>query len=126
MKLASLLVPAYLPRAYVGATPTPYQSGTVDKFERDLAAMSPFVIRNGQSCRLTPDPAARFVNQQIVTRYDLLVDPETTTLADAIGLTLKSFGLDKVTVIFDDADAEDFNTDRLEELTSGLHPWSDA
>ena len=91
MKLATILVPAYLPRPYVGATPVPYQSGTVDKFERLLAAMSPLVVRHASSTRIRPDTAGRFAHQEISVAYDLMVDPETTTLAKAVDLTLKSF-----------------------------------
>lgn len=125
MKIASLLVPAYLPRSYIGATPTPYQSGTVDNFERELAALSPFVVRQPNATRLLTDPAGRFVAQQIVTQYDLLFDPETTNLGEAIMLALKSFTLDTITVVCD-GDAEPFKKDDAENIAAGLHAWNDA
>lgn len=123
MKIASLLVPAYLPRAYAGATPTPYQSGTMDKFEKALVDLSPLVIRNHNGTRLHPDTAGRFVHQEVVTQYDLLVDPETTTLAEAIDLALRVFTLENITVIFD-GDAAPCTKEDADALSAGVHAWS--
>lgn len=122
MKLATLLIPAYLPRAYVGATPAPYQSGTVDAFEKGLAALSPLVVRHANVVRLKSDPAGRFVNQEIVTEYDLMWDAATDSLGQAIALSLKSFNLNDVTVICH-GDAQPFTAADAEEIKSGLHPW---
>lgn len=124
MKIATILVPAFLPRPYPGATPAPYLSGTVDKFERALACMSPLVVRH--TCtRLLPDPAGRFAHPEIASAYDVMFDPETQTIAEVIDLTLKSFGLESVTVICD-GDAEPFNKASVDELMNGLHPWNDV
>jgi len=124
MKLASLLIPAYLPRAYASATPAPYQSSTIDAFERELVKISPFVIRNPNATRLLGDEMARFVHQQIVMRYDIMVDPESTSLGDAVVLALSTFKLEKVAVVFANADAEELALGDAEELQSGLHPWN--
>lgn len=123
MKIVSLLVPACLPAPYVGATPTPYQSGTVDRFERELAKMSPLVIRHANSTRLHEDAAGRFAHVQIVTRYDLLVDPAHETAGNAVALALKTFGLDKLAVILGD-DAEDMDAGAAADLAAGLHIWN--
>lgn len=125
MKLAYILVPAYMPVPYVGATPTPYQSGTVDKYERQLAALSPFVVRHPGSARLRPDSAGRFVHQELTTSYEVLFDPETQTLAEVIDLTLKSFNLETVTVTMG-GDAEPFSKVETLALMDGLHPWNEG
>jgi len=125
MKLASLLVPAYLPRAYVGATPTPYQSGTVDAFERALVKLCPaLTVRHHNSTRLHHDPEGRFVAQQIVTRYDVQIDPTTTQLGDVIDLALATFKIDKIEVIYDDAQAATLTADDAAALKDGLHDWN--
>lgn len=125
MKLAVLLVPAYLPPSHPGATPTPYQSGLVDKFEMGLAKLSPVVIRGHNVTRLIPDEGGRWLTQQIVTPYRLIVSPAETALGDAIALTLKSFNIPKVTVLFVDADGEDFALGDADALANGLHPWNE-
>lgn len=122
MKLVTLLVPAYQPRPYEGATPTPYQSGTVDAFENALVLLSPLVVRQPNGVRLYPD-GGRWVKQEIVTPYQLLVEPEDTVLGDVILLVLKTFKLGSVTVVNGD-DAEPFTTTEAEELQAGLHAWN--
>ena len=124
MKLATLLLPAYLPRAYPGATPTPYQSGTVDKFERELVALSPLIVRHSNSVRLSRDIAGRFAHSEIVTAYDFMWDQETDSLGLAIVLALKSFGLPAITVAFQ-GEAEEFSLESVEHLMGGLHPWNE-
>lgn len=125
MKIAVLLVPAYQPRPYAGATPVPYQSGTVDKFERVLAGMSPLVIRHASATRLHPDPAGRFAHPEIVTAYDILHDPETTALGEAIDLALKSFNLEAITIV-QNGDAEPFSKADVLSMMDGLHPWNEG
>lgn len=124
MKFVSLLIPHCLPPAFQGATPFPFQSGTVDRFERELAALSPLVLRHTAS-RLRPDLAGRFVHTEHVTRYELLIDPETDVLGQAVALALKSFApIDSITVILD-GDAEPFNAASAEDWVSGMHPWQE-
>jgi len=103
----------------------PYQSGTVDKFERLLAAMSPLVVRHAASTRLLPDAAGRFAHQEITTAYELMVAPDCATLAEAIDLTLKSFKLESVTVLMDGY-AELFTDAEVLSMMDGLHPWSEG
>lgn len=127
MKLASLLVPTYMPRAYVGATPVAYQSGTVDAFERSLVKLCPaFTIRYGNATRLLHDPENRFVGMQIVTRYDVMVDPASPQLGDVVTLALTSFKLEKLTVVFDDAETADLALGDAGELKDGYHPWNET
>jgi hypothetical protein len=124
MKLATLLVPAYLPRSHPGATPTPYQSSTVDTFERGLVALSPLVIRRPNAVRITADPHGRFVHQQIVTEYEMMWDPATVELSKAVDMALKAFALSEVVVLCD-GDAEPISANGVTELAEGLHPWCD-
>lgn len=126
MKYLSMMIPAYLPRAYVGATPTPYMSNTVDNFERELVKLTGYLIRHGNTTRLIPDPAGRFVSQQIVTRYDLMIDHTDKAMGDAIVLALKTFGLEKVAVIFSDSDVAEVAMPEALEIQSCLHPWNGA
>jgi hypothetical protein len=122
MKLATLLIPAYLPRAYVGATPTPYQSGTVDKFEREIVLMSPLVVRHANAVRIMPDRVGRFAHQQVVTEYDFMWEANADSLGKAIALALKSFGLEKVLVVCA-GEVEEIDLAGAAELETGLHPW---
>lgn len=123
MSILSVLVPAYTPRAYAGATPTPYQSGVVDKFERQLAALSPHVVRHHNSTRLLPDVSGRFAHQEILTRYDVLVDPEEKTMGEVIELTLKSFNLENVTALYR-GDAQPLTVEDAVTMLDGLHDWN--
>lgn len=125
MKFASLLIPVYLPRAYPSATPAPYQSSTVDGFEREMVALSGYLTRHGNTTRLLADPHGRFVSQQIVTRYDLMVDPASTELGDAILLALRTFALDKVAVNFC-GDMREITMGEANELRDGIHLWNAA
>lgn len=126
MKLATLLVPAYLPPSHPGATPTPYQSGVVDKFEKLLVELAPVLTRDGNTNRLTRDAAGRWVTVQIVTPYRFIFAPDETTLGDAIALTLKTFNIPSVTVIVVDADGAELTLSEAEELQSGIHPWNEV
>lgn len=126
MKYLSMMIPAYLPRPYAGATPTPYMSNTVDGFERELVKLTGYLIRHGNTTRLVPDPHGRFVGQQIVTRYDLMIDNTDTKMGDAIVLALKSFGLEKVAVIYSDSDVAEVAMPEALEIQAGLHHWNSA
>lgn len=125
MKIATLFIPAYLPRAYAGATPTPYQSGTVDKFERQLADLSPVVIRQPNATRLLPDTSGRFAHPEIVTPYQVVVSPDEPALGDAIILALKTFGLESFTVTLSDIEGAPVSTADAEALAAGIHPWNE-
>lgn len=124
MRIASLLIPAYMPPAYAGATPTPYQSSTVDNFERDLVKLSPLVVRHGNATTLRPDLHGRFVHQGIHTRYDVALQDDKKTdgyvLGDAVLLALKAFKLESITVICN-GEADEINVGAVEELQAGLH-----
>lgn len=121
MKLATLLIPAYLPRSYDGATPAPYQSGTVDQFEKGLAAIAPGFVRHPNATRVTESP--RWAIPWIVTPYQFMIDPEKTTLGDAIALALKAFKLDKINVTVVEAESEDFTADMAADLQTGIYLW---
>lgn len=123
MKFMSLLIPVYLPRAYPSATPAPYQSSTVDSFERELSKLSGFLVRHGNTTRLSPDVQGRFVHQQIVVRYDLMIDPTEKTMGDAIVLALKSFGVGSIAVIFADKEVSEITILEALEIQAMLHPW---
>lgn len=123
MRLLSLLVPAHMPAPYPGATPTPYGSQKVDAWEREIAQLSPLVIRNAQTARLTPALDGRFVSAQTVTLYDFELpdgDAALTNAADIIASALKAFNLEKITVIFDGCDAADFDAGALENMRAGI------
>lgn len=121
MKLATLLVPAYLPRSYDGATPAPYQSGTVDQFEKALAGIAPGFIRHPNVTRVTESP--RWAVPQIVTPYQFMIDPGKTTLGDAIALALGAFKLDTVNVTVVEAESENFTSTMALDLQLGIHLW---
>jgi hypothetical protein len=125
MKLITLLIPAYMPRPYEGATPVPYQSGIVDKWEKQFAEISPAVLRLPNVVRLLPDPSGRFAHPQIVTPYQVLADSESDTAGNAIALALKVFTLAKLTVFSQDTLGEDFNTEDAANLATGLHSWNE-
>lgn len=122
MKLVTLLIPAYLPRAYDGATPVPYQSGTVDQFEIQLAKIAPGFIRQPNATRVTESP--RWAIPQIVTPYQFVANPEATPLGDMIALALSAFKLDKVTVMVVEAESEEFTAETAADLQSGIHLWN--
>ncbi len=124
MKIASLLIPTYLPRPYPGATPASYQSSIVDNFEKALVALSPYVTRHPAAHRLHPDVQGRFVHQEAFTRYDVMVDPGDSSLGDAVLLALKSFNLAKIGVLFDDTEVADVDAASAEQMQQGLDPWN--
>ena len=125
MKLITLLVPAYQPRPYEGATPVPYQSGTVDKFEKQLAEISPVVIRHHNATRLLPDQSGRFAHPQIVTPYQIVAAPEEDAAGKAIALALSVFKLERVTVLSTEVLGDDFDIAAADELSGGVHPWNE-
>jgi hypothetical protein len=125
MKLASLLIPTYQPRSYAGQTPAPYPMATVDKFEKELVGLSPYIVRYPQFHRLHPDTAGRFVHSQVLTRYDIMVEPEQDTLGAAIKLALTAFGGEKICVLFHETDVADIDMAEAEQIFEGLHTWNE-
>ena len=114
MKIATLCVPANLPRPHVGATPVPYTSGKMDALELALVKVAPTVLRGANSVRLLEDPGNRFVGQQIIVPYTLAHSGDLQ-LIDAVAVAIKTLGLKTLLVLTEDGPV-DFGVDEIGEV----------
>ncbi len=126
IKTVSLLVPLYKKPSHHGQTPDVYPQQTTQKFELALVNRCSRVIRQRMGEELFLDKAHGVVEVRPHYRYDLTIDMTTPALAEIIGLALSMFEIKRITVIRDDAEAEDFDADAAEELSIGAHAWSDT
>jgi hypothetical protein len=114
MKIATLCVPANLPRPHAGATPVPYTSGKIDALEIALTEIVPTVLRGANVVRLIADPGSRFVGQQIIVPYTLAHEGDLQ-LFDAVSIAVKSLGLKTLMVLTEDGPVE-FGVDEIGEV----------
>lgn len=108
--MKTLLLPVYMPVAYSGATPQPYQSSIVDGFERKLVSISTFVMRQ-EAMRLLPSVDGRFVSQQLVKAYSF-----SGKMEDVLTLAIKTFSLKSASFLDDDGFAYSVILDELGEV----------
>ena len=114
MKIATLCIPANLPRPHAGATPVPYTSGTMDKLELALVKIAPTVLRGPNMVRLLDDAGNRFVGQQIIVPFTIAALGDLQ-LIDAVALVLKTLGLKTMLVLTEDGPVE-FAADEIGEI----------
>ena len=114
MKIATLCIPANLPRPHAGATPVPYTSGKIDALELALAKVAPIVLRGANVVRLTDDPNGRFVGQQIIVPYTLAASGDLQ-LIEAISIAFNTLGLKTLMVLTEDGPVE-FGVDEIGEV----------
>lgn len=119
MKTAFLFIPAYHPPAYVGATPSPYQSGIVDTFEAKACELCPMVFRHANATQLAKDPSGRFAHPAIVTPYEFGLE-EVSALGKLASLALRVFKLESInanvggeTTLLNIADAKEIEAGTL-------------
>lgn len=124
IKIASLLIPAYIKPVHQGQTPEVYSSRVVEKWEKELTARVNGVVKHKPTEQLFSNQAHGGIERKVVVRYDFEVDTNEPALAEVIALSLSIFNVKLVTVYLDDAQAEDFDADAAESLSIGAHDWS--
>ena len=112
MKIITLLIPAYLPRAHPGATPTPFPSSLIDKLEFELVKLSRTILRGPNAVKLTEN--VRFVGQEIVTPYTFAASGDMDVL-NAVSLVLKTLSLKTLLILSEDGPIV-FGLDELGEV----------
>lgn len=128
MRVYKIYVPVYLPPSHPGATPTPYQSGTVDKFKLALFNLVGDICdyhENGHSKQISAGQTPNGLTERWLVSFSIAILPgRQALLGKAIALALKSFNLSKVAVEHG-ADAEIFDAEAAQELLDGVHPWNE-
>lgn len=126
IKIASLLVPAYIKPVHEGQTPEVYASRVTEKWETELVARVNGVVKHKPTERLAANPLKGGIARMVVVRYDFEVDTTEPALAEVIALALSTFGVKLLTVYLSDTQAEEFDAEAAEELSIGAHDWSDV